>query len=469
MKLDGLERYNKTVSAISTPPGKGGVALIRTSGSEAVAIAARCFVPRCGKSLEDCPPRTAVYGDILLEGKKIDDGIATVFRAPGSFTGEDVVEITCHGGITVTGAVLRALFLAGSEPASAGEFTRRAFLAGKLTLTEAEAIGDLLEAGSIGQLELFSYDSRSRLSGEIRELHDRLVGVLSRLFAAIDFPDEDIERFTDDGLSDEIAALRARLSRLASTFDTGRAIALGVPTVICGSPNVGKSSLYNLLCREEAAIVTELAGTTRDLLRERITLGRVTLELCDTAGIRAETDDRIERIGIERSLGEMERAELLIGVFDASRERGEDDMRLISRLSELRARGARVIILNNKCDLPAVSPITAEDGEFDAVFNISAVTGEGSSELESAVDAMFIDGSLSLGEDAVVATQRQHAALVRALDCLDGAICALSGGVAPDAASGELELALGELDGLDGRGVSEEIVDGIFSKFCVGK
>lgn len=469
MKFDGVTGYNKTVSAISTPPGKGGVALIRTSGSEAVKIAARCFVPRSGRSLCDCPPRTAVYGDILLGGQKIDDGIAIIFRAPGSFTGEDVVEITCHGGITVTSATLRALFEAGSEPASAGEFTRRAFLAGKLTLTEAEAIGDLLEAGSIGQLALFSHDSRSRLSHEIGELHAMILSILSRLFAAIDFPDEDISAFDDNGLSSEISRAREAVSHLASTFDTGRAVALGVPTVICGSPNVGKSSLYNLLCRSEQAIVTDIAGTTRDLLRSRITLGRVTLELCDTAGIRGETSDRIEQIGIERSIEEMSRAELVIALFDASRPRSDDDTALLARLAELRARGAKVVVLNNKSDLGREYAVGADSGEFDYVFDFSTRTEFGLDELSNAIEQMFIDGSIALGQDAVVSTQRQYAALTRAIDFLDGALSALRYGGAPDAASSELELALGELAGLDGRDVSGEIVDEIFSKFCVGK
>jgi tRNA modification GTPase len=312
--------HGNVIAAISTPPGKGGVAVIRVSGSGAFEIAKKVFLPASGKDITSYSARTQIYGYIVYNEKKIDDGMITLFPAPRSYTGEDTVEISCHGGILVTRTVLEALFSAGACPAEAGEFTRRAFLNGKLSLTEAEAIGTLLEAASHEQIRLSSSPARAKLAKEIENIRMDITDVMSSIYARIDYPDEDLGEFTDDETVKRLKNIRESISGLISTYRTGRAIAEGISAVICGKPNVGKSTLYNLLIGEEAAIVTDIAGTTRDVLERTVPLGRVVLKLSDTAGIRASEDmDAVEKIGIERSRGRIDSSELIIAVFDVSR------------------------------------------------------------------------------------------------------------------------------------------------------
>ena len=259
--------YNptQTVCAVSTPPGKGGVALIRLSGTDAFRIADRAFRPRMGDApLSHRPPRTPVYGDVLLDGVAVDDGLATRFPAPHSYTGEDTVEITCHGGILVTQTVLTCILAAGARPAEAGEFTKRAFINGKMGLSAAEALGNLLEAGTREQMLLSGAGMRGKLSAKTNEIYESLCLVLSSVFACIDYPDEDLADMSREQMTEALADALERTQALANTYKTGHAVAEGIPTVICGKANGGKSSLYNRIVGREAAIVTDIAGTTRD-------------------------------------------------------------------------------------------------------------------------------------------------------------------------------------------------------------
>ena len=455
---------NGTIAAIATPPGKGGVALIRISGDQAFAIADACFSPASkGKKLSSYPPRTAVRGDVILEGEHVDDGLAYCFPAPHSYTGEDTVEICCHGGLLVTRTVLEACLSAGARMAEAGEFTRRAYLNGKLSLTEAEAIGDLLEATSRGQIKLSSRESRSKLSLALGELYEELVLLLSTLYAAIDYPEEDLAGLSNQDLLSRLQALEGRISALCATYRTGRTITEGIATTICGKPNVGKSSLYNLLCCEDAAIVTDIAGTTRDVLERTVALGDITLRLCDTAGVR-ETKDVVEQIGVERSLTKLEESELIFAVFDSSSPLTEEDTELIERLGQLEA---TIIAIINKADLPScdMSPVTSR---FEHVVKMSCKSSN-STELESLVTRLFTDGNIRVGYDAIISSARQYAALTKAKELVVSTISALEFGLPADVASSDLELALGALSELDGRAVSESIVSSIFSHFCVGK
>jgi tRNA modification GTPase len=429
-----------------------------------VEIAAKCFFPRSGKDFTSLPARTVIYGDIIRDGVKIDDGTAVIFRAPHSYTGEDTVEITCHGGTLITRAVLETLLLAGAVPATAGEFTRRAFVSGKLTLTDAEAIGTLLDAKSYAQLRLFASDARDKLSRSIAGLYDALLTLVSTLYAKIDFPDEDLADLTGEELSERLSAIAADMDSLLATYRTGHAIGEGLRTVIVGRPNVGKSSLYNLLCGDEYAIVTDLEGTTRDVLTHSATAGQVLLSLADTAGLR-ETDNPVEKIGIERALSHMAEAELILAVFDGASPFTQEDLDLLTRLKN---GSIPAIILLNKSDITTLPDNLAAVDSFPYVLQISAQGGS-AKELTDLIEKLFIDGDIATGDSAILTSARQFAALTHARGALGDSLAALNAGLPADIASSDLEIALGALSELDGRAVSEEVVAGIFSKFCVGK
>lgn len=454
-----------TIAAISTPPGKGGVALIRVSGPQAVEIAARCVVLRSGGALASLPPRTLGYADVLYEGAPIDDVLVSRFAAPHSYTGEDTVEITCHGGTLLTRTVLTALLTAGARQAEAGEFTRRACLHGRLSLTDAEAIGAVLEAKSVAQLRLSAAGARSRLSRTLSDLHDEALSLMGALYARIDYPEEDLSELSLDETVGRLRDLRDRMRDLLSTYRTGRAINEGIPTVLCGAPNVGKSSLYNRLCGEDLAIVTDTAGTTRDVLTATFPLGRVLLRLCDTAGLR-DTSDPVERIGVARSREKMDESELILAVFDGSRAPGDEDRALIA---DLRARGGCVVALCNKCDLPQNAAMAAALSGFAHVLPVSAASGAGLDALRATVEDLFTDGAIDARDTAVVTSARQEAALRRALSHAEESLSAFAAGYPADVASSDLERSIAALAELDGRAVNDEIVTEIFSHFCVGK
>ena len=465
--------YGNVIAAISTPPGKGGVAVIRMSGKGAFETAERVFLPISGKKLGDYPPRTQIYGYIIYNEEKIDDGMLTLFPAPRSYTGEDTVEISCHGGILVTRTVLEALLTAGAVPAEAGEFTRRAFINGKLSLSEAEAIGTLLEATSNEQIRLSASPARAKLNAAIDSIRVGLTSLMSSIYARIDYPDEDLGEFTDEESQNTLTEIRAELNRLIDTYRTGRAINEGISTVICGKPNVGKSTLYNLLIGEDAAIVTDVAGTTRDILERTVPLGRVTLRITDTAGVRSGDEvGTVEKIGIGRSKDKILTSELILAVFDLSREMDESDRELIEELS--RATGYKVCVLN-KCDLVGDAP------KFDVALLPKDVFGETVSisadkdnsgaikTLAELINRLFTDEKISCGQDAIVSSARQHASLFRAREYINTAIDAYSMGLPADAASSDIEMAIGAISELDGRAVSDSVVGDIFAKFCVGK
>ena len=467
---------NSTIAAISTPPGKGGVAVIRISGAEALDIAKKIFRPRSGKMLEKIAPRMQTYGDILSSGEQIDDGLLTYFPAPNSYTGEDVIEISCHGGILVTRAVLESAYAAGAAYAERGEFTKRAFVNGKLTLTETEAISMLLEAESEAQIKLSREKSRSKLRSETEKIRAALVSVLSSVFARIDYPDEDLGEMTSDEVLSSVESVRGDIQKLLSTYKTGRAITLGVPTVICGKPNVGKSTLYNLLVGENAAIVTDIPGTTRDVLERNVPVGNVLLKLYDTAGIREGKVDTVEAIGITRSMEKIESAELILALFDSESGIGEEDVNILNAIEKTTAVKVAIITKFGEKDNKSLQNAAKIDEllssyEFEKVLKISAKerNDEARDSISKLLADMFCDEKITIGEDAVISSARQHAALVRAENFLATAAEAIELGLPEDAVSSDIELALGAIGELDGREVSEEVVGDIFAKFCVGK
>ena len=464
--MNGLTRV---IAAISTPPGKGGVAVIRMSGEGAFEIAKKAFVPKSRRDITSYPYRTQIYGDILEDGEVIDDVLLALFPAPNSYTGEDVVEISCHGGILVSRTVLEVLLRHGAFAAEAGEFTRRAFINGRLSLSEAESIGNLLEAVNKNALRLHSGKSRERLDAKISSIRSAFTDLLSSAFARIDYPDEDLGDFTEGEILSRLNNIKEEIKKLLSTYRTGSAITEGVKTVICGKPNVGKSSLYNLILGEDAAIVTDVPGTTRDVLERTVPFGGITLRLADTAGIRDRDGiDAVERIGIERSRKMIENCELLFAIFDTSRLFDEEDEAIIEAA---KSSSAAKIAIFNKSDLPSLFDTERVKAVFDSSVTISA---EGDSEgslgrLCSLVNSLFIDEKISIGAEAVISSARQHASLTRALDFVNLAIEALAIGIPQDAVAADIERALGAISELDGRQVNEEVVSDIFSKFCVGK
>ena len=461
----------ETIAAISTPRGKGGVAMLRVSGPDALTVCARVFRPMKGASLADQPARRAIYGEILApvgaEGawQSVDDGIATVYRAPASFTGEDTVEICCHGGMLLTETVLSALLSAGAAPAAAGEFTKRAFLNGKLGLSAAEALGNILEAQTREQLVLAHGGLRGRVEDRCAEIYGALRRILAAIYVRIDYPDEDLADMTREEIEAALQACEGMIDALLQSYRTGHAVAEGIPTVICGKPNVGKSSLYNRILGRDAAIVTSLEGTTRDVLTETASLGRVTLRLSDTAGLR-ETDNPVEQIGIARADAALEEAELILAVFDGSRAPDEEERQLARRLS---AGTATVIAVINKADL--------EGGFADAygalglsrTVAVSAEDGRGMDTLRATVEELFVNGALDVRRDAILTNARQYAAAYRAAEAVRRAIAALGAGMEIDLCCIDVEDAMSALAELDGREISEDIVGEIFSRFCVGK
>lgn len=459
-------RAMHTVAAISTPYGKGGVALIRITGEDAIAVAQRVAIRTAGIPLADTPSSKAVRVTFVDGTDAFDDGLITLFRAPHSFTGEDTAELCCHGGILLTQKLLGAVFAAGAVPAGAGEFTRRAFRNGKLTLSQAEAIGGLIDAKSDRFLTVSLLQSRGALSDKLLSVTDRLKLLISSVYAYIDYPDEDMTDVSVPELQERLRGLIGELQVLCDSHAYGRAISEGIRTVLIGKPNTGKSALLNALAGEERAIVTEIAGTTRDVVREQIRLGDLLLNLSDTAGLR-ESDDPVEKLGVGRSLAALQEAELVLAVFDGSIPPDEQDEEV---LRHIRACGKETstIFLLNKADLGKA------DEAYDrflpeGTLPVSAIQKSGLNKLQRAVRERIGAGDVdteSLGE--IVVGARQYAALNKAKEQLSDALSALDG-FSQDVAGLDMERALATLEEVDGRAAAEEIVDEIFSHFCVGK
>ena len=458
-----------TIAAISTPFGKGGIAVIRISGADAIKVAENMFAPKNKKPLSLIESNRAVYGSIYSsrDGERvaIDDGIAVIFRAPASFTGEDTVEISCHGGLLLTQRVLESALVSGARLAGAGEFTRRAFINGKMTLTSAEALGELLSASTDEQITLARSGMQGKLSAEISRVYNSLCDVLAAIYAHIDYPDEDLADISREEMLDIANENLACLKRLAATYTTGHAIGEGISTVIVGRTNAGKSTLYNLIVGRDAAIVTDIEGTTRDILTESAKLGKVTLRLSDTAGLR-ETGDKVESIGIERARREAESAELILAVFDGSRTPDREDEEFCEYVNTLP--GKKIAIVN-KSDKGITKEMQSLTGKFDFAIPFSAESGAGFDSLSATVEQIYIDGSLDMGQSAIIANARQNAALLSAISTLTEAIDAIDGELPLEVCCVEIENALASLGELDGRTVSEDIISKIFANFCVGK
>ena len=451
------------IAAIATGPVKSAVGIIRLSGEGAILCAAKIFRPLSGKPFGTGAPRRMVLGEVLNSaGSVTDQALAVFFCGPNSYTGEDMVELHCHGSPTVLAMTLELLCRNGARRAKAGEFTRRAFLNGKLDLTQAEAVADLIDAETPAAVYQAAGQLTGALSRRVMEIYDVLVDVLAHFHAVLDYPDEDVDPFREELIAAALEQSRAELSALLATYERGRYLSKGAPCVLVGRPNVGKSSLLNALAGYERAIVTEIPGTTRDTVEARCNLGGVDLRLVDTAGVRKSADP-VEQAGVARSRAAMEHAALILAVLDQSRPASAGDLALIGEASSL----APVIVVLNKCDLPPVMKLSGALEHLPQV-RVSAATGEGIVQLGEQVAELFPAlPDWAAGE--TITNVRHFEAAQRALKGVERASEALVRGVTPDALLTDVEEALAALGELTGTSLREDITARIFERFCVGK
>lgn len=452
-----------TIAAISTPLAPGGIGIVRISGEKAQKIADQVFHARSGKRLAETEGYRALYGTVCDErGNPIDEAVALNFRAPASFTGENVVELSCHGGVYLVKQVLAAVLAAGASPAGPGEFTKRAFLNGKTDLAQAEAVMSLISAQGQQAARLALSGRKGVLSEKIQEITLGLTDLGAHLSAWADYPDDDIPQVDEEMLKTRLQKAKEVLEKLLATFESGRILREGVSTVIAGKPNAGKSTLMNLLAGCERSIVTSHAGTTRDVVEESVLLGDIPLRLADTAGIR-ETDDPVERIGVTLARERLRSAQLILAVFDSSEPLTEEDKALMEEI-----RGIPSIAVINKSDLETEADTALIRSRFEEVVFLSALSGDGLEELKTAVERVLRTGEIDPSAGALY-TQRQRDDVRKALECIQEAEEAMELGFTLDAVTVSVEAAIGALLELTGERVSDAVVDAVFSKFCVGK
>ena len=453
-----------TIAAIATGGGRTALGIIRLSGPEALSAAETLFRPKGGGRLGEKPPRTMVLGSLLdTDGTQLDQVLAVYCPGPRSFTGEDTVELNCHGSPAVLSAALRAFFTLGVRQAGPGEFTRRAFLNRRLDLVQAEAIVDLVDAETASAAKNAAAQLEGAVSRKTGRIYEDLLGLLAWFQAAVDYPEEGVDPLEREEMAARLRADGAELDRLLGSFRRGQVLKEGLRCALLGKPNVGKSSLLNALLGYDRAIVTPQAGTTRDTLEEKLVLGGTLLRLTDTAGLRS-TENDAEQQGVERALAEAERAELVLAVFDASAPLAPEDRQAL----DAAGKAPRAIALLNKCDLPQALEEAEIRAAIPHVLRVSARTGEGLEELEKlAAELLAGEQPRDLGE--VLTNARQYEAVLRAGEAVHRALAALEEGMTPDAVLTDAEEALAALGELDGRTLREDLVEAIFSRFCVGK
>ncbi len=447
----------ETIAAISTPPGEGGVAIIRISGKEALAVADRVF----SGPVSRYKSHTAHFGVVLDEnGGRIDEALLLIMRAPRSYTGEDTIELQCHGGMIASKKVLEACLTAGARAASAGEFTFKAFTNGKLDLAQAEAVQKLISAKNEQAFSAAGKQLEGALSKKIKDFQSQLIRLAAVLEAWVDFPEEGIEFMTQEQLIQELTELHAQMEALLNTFHDGKKIDQGIELCICGSPNAGKSSLMNALLEQERAIVTPIAGTTRDLLHEEMTLGGLHFKLTDTAGIR-NSEEIVEQEGIRRSKVAIENADLVLLVIDATKKLDAEELELFKILPK-----QKTIAIWNKVDLPNHS---ISQTPFLCALKMSAKERIGLDALKHTINQLIWQRGAPPKDQVMISTLRHKQALSEALQSIGSLIAGLKAGVSPEFLTADLRSALTELGRMIGTNISEDILSSIFSQFCIGK
>ena len=454
---------NTTIAAIATAPGAGGIAVVRLSGPESYAVAARVFHPaNPTQNVEEAKGYTALFGSFVEGDDAFDEGVALFFREPHSYTGEDVVELSCHGGSAVARRLVEACIAAGAAPAAPGEYTRRAFLNGKMSLTQAEAVMDMISADGKQGAALANASLSGALAKKIGAEKEALTGLQAHLAAWVDFPEEDVPELDDAHLHTVLGQVQQELNGLIKNYDAGAVLREGVDCAIVGRPNAGKSTLLNLLAGFDRAIVTPVAGTTRDVVEQAVQLGDIRLNLFDTAGLR-QTDDAIEAEGIRRSWKKLDEAGLILAVFDGSEPLTQEDLALAQRCA-----GRPAIALVNKEDKPTRFDAEIIASDFAMVIPVCCQE-EGSRKVIAAAVARLLGTNQIDPHAASLSGQRQLAAATRARDAVAGALDAVEGGFGLDAVSVCVDDALDALCELTGENASEAVINEVFERFCVGK
>lgn len=453
---------SSTIAAISTAQGNGGIGVIRISGDDAIIIADKVFKGVNNKSLCEFEGYRAGFGYIYSGDEKIDEAVALVFKAPHSYTGENVVEISCHGGVFVTKQVLRAVLDAGATPAQPGEFTKRAFLNGKMDLTESEAVMNIISAKGKAAARAALSTKDGSLRRKVDSITSSLINFGAHISAWVDFPEEDVPEVDDDNLISGFTDAKNQLMQLITLYDAGKAVTQGIDTAIVGRPNVGKSTLMNLLAGCERSIVTDIPGTTRDIIEETVTLGNVILRLSDTAGLR-ETDNLVEKIGVEKTRERIKSCGLVIAVFDGSQPLNDEDISLLEEIKDIPS-----VIVVNKSDISPCTDMDMIKKYSNSVVELSAKQGEGLTLLIENVEKVC--GTEDFDPSApILANERQLLTVKNAVSSIDECINAINTGFGLDAVSVALNDAIDSLLELTGQKASDMVIDTVFETFCVGK
>lgn len=456
-----------TIAAISTPPGTGGIGIIRLSGKDVFSIVNPIFKGKKNQDLSTLRSHSIHYGHIIDKetSKAIDEVLVMVMKAPNTYTKEDIIEINCHGGIVSVRKVLEQVLRMGARLAEPGEFTKRAFLNGRIDLSQAEAVIDIIEAKTDMSLSTAMDQLEGSLSHRIGELREELIEMMAHIEAAIDYPEYDIEELGYDRVRKRIEDIRAKIHRLLDTADSGKILREGVKTAIVGKPNVGKSSLLNALLREQRAIVTNIPGTTRDVLEEYINISGIPFKLIDTAGIR-ETEDVVEQIGVSRSKDIIESADLIIMILDLSTTLTEEDKYIMDLIED-----KKKLVLLNKTDLPAKLDKEEIYNRFSQseILEISAKNKKDVEKLEETLKEMFMSGKINMEDSVMITNLRHKDALIKADDSLKDALSTIDMGMPEDCLSIDLTNAYKYLGEITGESVQDDLIKKIFSQFCLGK
>ncbi|MBM7872169.1 tRNA modification GTPase [Clostridium pascui] len=454
-----------TIAAIATVLGEGGISIIRISGSKSLDIVDSIFKGKNNRNLLDINPYSMRYGFIIEKETEdiLDEVLVTYMKGPRSYTAEDTVEINCHGGVTPTKRIFQEIIKAGARVAEPGEFTKRAFLNGRIDLSQAEAVIDIIRAKTELSMKSAVLQSNGRISKEIDSLRNRLLQIIAHIEATVDFPEDDLEEVTSNQVSIQVENIINEVSELLSTADEGKILREGLNVVIVGKPNVGKSSLLNALLKEQRAIVTEVPGTTRDVIEEYINLDGVPIKIVDTAGIR-ETEDIVEKIGVEKSKEKIIEADLIIFMIDLSRELDDEDKEIMDYI-----RDKKYIVLLNKSDLE--NKVVKEDLiglNLKYIIESSAKSGKGLDKLKDSIKELFFKGEVK-NQDIIITNARHKEALIRAQESLSSALDTLNNTLAIDLSSIDIRNAWSKLGEITGDTLEEDIIDKIFSEFCLGK